>query len=158
MNRSEFEKLADSYGGHLDVWPEEDRRRAEGYLEQDPGAEQVLVDLRAVERMLSGSDGISGTPAPEKDHSDLVDRIVNAAEKLPPDSAIFANDLNVDADVRAKARRKSLLFGLSVPVMAGVMMVSLALGVMAGNLTAGPDGIRLADQSADYSWYEILGF
>jgi hypothetical protein len=129
MTPTEFERLLDVYGGDRTRWPIEARAAAAHLVARDAGAQRLLAEAEALDRVLERAP----LPALAKEAA-LADRIVAAAQRSPRIVKIGGLRAAETAEGSAATRVAPIRprhFGGRIGA-AGLLVASLVLGVVIG--------------------------
>lgn len=127
MTLTEFERLLDIYGGDRTRWPTEARAAAAHLVARDAGAQGLLAEAEALDRVLERAP----LPALAKE-AVLADRIVAAAQRSPRIVKIGGDPLSAAAPAAADSGRQRPRYTSARIGAAGLLVASLMFGVVIG--------------------------
>jgi hypothetical protein len=137
--------VLDTYGADVVRWPQHIRARADALLAQDPQAERLLAEARALDALL----GRAPVPAAER-HAALAERIMAAAQRqhAAPAAARSGIVLPWPGAKRPHSRQASGRFNVAPAWGATALLAaSLAVGVFVGALDLAPAPVHQLVQS-----------
>jgi hypothetical protein len=128
MTLTEFERLLDIYGGDRTRWPTEARAAAAHLVARDAGAQRLLAEAEALDRVLERAP----LPALAKE-AVLADRIVAAAQRSPRIVKIGgARPAQPAAPPAAGSGGRHPRYTTARVGAAGLLVASLMFGVVIG--------------------------